>query len=57
MALEIIMKVEKPTVWVHSLVIVGRKDRILMLCLDPKESNKYARRVHFPMPTREEIFK
>lgn len=54
--LDIIEKVEEPTEWVHSLVIVERQDKPLRLCIDPKELNRYVKREHFQLPTRGEIF-
>ena len=33
----VISKIEEPTDWVNSLVIVKKKDKTLRLCLDPKE--------------------
>ena len=33
----VISKIEEPTGWVNSLVIVEKKDKTLRLCLDPKE--------------------
>lgn len=38
--LDIIQEAEEPKEWVHSLVIVMKKDGSLRLCLDPKELNK-----------------
>ena len=53
---EIIAKVDKPTNWVNSLVIVEKKDGSLRLCLDPKDLNKVIRREHFQIPTFEDVF-
>ena len=36
----IVGKVDNPTDWVNSLVIVENKDGSLRLCLDPKDLNK-----------------
>jgi hypothetical protein len=55
-SLDILDKVEELTEWVHSLVIVERKDDSLRLCMDPKELNRYVKREHFQLPTRGEIF-
>lgn len=33
---DVIECVHEPTEWVHSLVIVAKKDGLLRLCLDPK---------------------
>ncbi|XP_044005925.1 uncharacterized protein K02A2.6-like [Aphidius gifuensis] len=51
----IISKVDKPTEWVNSLVIVEKKDGSLRLCLDPSNLNKYIMREHFKMSTTEDI--
>ena len=34
---KVIQKVNKPTDWVHNLVIVEKKDGSLRLCLDPRK--------------------
>ena len=51
----IIVKVEEPTEWVNSLVIVEKPNGDLRLCLDPRELNKVLKREHFQLPTFEEI--
>ncbi|XP_021347384.1 uncharacterized protein K02A2.6-like [Mizuhopecten yessoensis] len=53
--MKVIEKVEKPTEWVSALVIVPKPNGKLRLCLDPRNLNKYIRREHFKLPTREEI--
>ena len=53
--LEIIKKIEEPTEWVNSLVIVEKSNGDLRLCLDPKDLNKYIMREHHHIPTRSEI--
>lgn len=50
----IIAKVDKPTDWVNSLVIV-EKDGSLCLCLDPKDLNKVIKKEHFQIPTFEDV--
>ena len=52
---EIIAKVDKPTNWVNSLVIVEKKDGSLRLCVDPKDLNQVIRREHFQIPTFEDV--
>ena len=37
----VITKLGYPTKWVNVLVIVGKKDCSLRLCLDPKDLNNY----------------
>ena len=48
-------KVNKPTDWVHNLVIVEKKDGSLRLCLDPRELNKAIKRENFQIPTVEDV--
>ena len=51
----VIRKTSKPTEWVHSLVVVEKKDRSLRLCLDPKDLNKSIMREHFMLPTSQDV--
>jgi hypothetical protein len=51
----IISKVDKPTDWVSSLVIVENKDGSLRPCLDPTDSNKAIKREHYHTPSIDEI--
>jgi len=51
----IIARVEEPTQWVNSIVVVTKKDGNLRICLDPRELNKWVQREHYPLPTIEEI--
>jgi hypothetical protein len=51
----IIAKVDHPTDWVNSLVIVEKKNGDLRLCLDPKHLNKAIKREHFMIPTAQDI--
>ncbi|VDI33051.1 Hypothetical predicted protein [Mytilus galloprovincialis] len=53
--LGIVEKVEQPTEWVSSMVIVERADGKLRICLDPKDLNRAIKREHFILPRREEI--
>lgn len=53
--LEVIKKIDEPTEWVSSLVIVQKKTGALRICLDPRDLNRAIRREHFKLPTREEI--
>ena len=41
---KVIQKVNKPTVWVHNLVIVEKKRGSLRLCLDPRDGTKLSSR-------------
>ena len=52
---EIIQKVDHPTDWVNSLVIVEKPNGKLRLCLDPKELNKAIKREHYQINTLEEL--
>ena len=51
----VVSKVEKPTDWVNSLVIVEKKDGSLRICLDPKDLNKSIKREYYSPPTIEAI--
>lgn len=51
----VISKVDYPTDWVNSLMIVEKPDKSLRICLDPKPLNKFIRREHFLIPTNEDI--
>ncbi len=52
---EIISKVDQPTDWVSSLVVVEKSDNSLRLCLDTVHMNKAIRREHFHIPTFDEV--
>ncbi|GFT45669.1 transposon Tf2-9 polyprotein [Nephila pilipes] len=43
----IVSKVNKPTDWVQSLVIVEKPNGNLRLCLDPRDLNKVIKREHY----------
>ena len=51
----VITKLDHPTEWVNSLVIVKKKDGSLRLCLDPKDLNEYILRDFKTIPSPEEI--
>ncbi|CAI5671480.1 unnamed protein product [Oreochromis niloticus] len=53
--LEVIEKIDEPTEWVSSLVIVEKKTGKLRVCMDPRDLNRAIKREHFKLPTREEI--
>ncbi len=53
--LEIITKVEEPTEWVNSIVIVEKPNCSVRICLDPKNLNEAIKREHFPMQTADDI--
>jgi len=50
-----IEKVDQPTEWVNSIVIVEKPDGNLRICLDPKDLNRAVQREHFQLPTAAEI--
>ena len=52
---KVMQKVNKPTDWVHNLVIAEKKDGSLRLCLDPRELNKAIKRENFQIPTVEDV--
>ena len=43
---DVVQKVDRPTSWVNSLVIVEKRDGSLRLCLDPRDLNKAIRIEH-----------
>ena len=52
--LGVLAKVETPTDWVNSMVVVQRPGK-LRICLDPSNLNKFVKREHTHLPTTEEI--
>ena len=54
--MDVIRKVDDPTEWVNSLVVVEKpKSKKLRVCLDPRPLNKAICREHFHLPTLEDI--
>lgn len=51
----IIAKVNKPTDWVNSLVIVEKQNGSLRICLDPRNLNKAIKREHHMIPSADDI--
>ncbi|GFX62026.1 uncharacterized protein K02A2.6 [Trichonephila clavipes] len=51
----IVSKVNKPTDWVQSLVIVEKPNENLRLCLDPRDFNKVIKREHYKIPCSDDI--
>jgi hypothetical protein len=52
----VIRKVEEPTDWVSSMVVVEKpKSKKLRICLDPQMLNRAIKREHFQLPTIEDI--
>ncbi|KAI8506223.1 hypothetical protein Bbelb_156500 [Branchiostoma belcheri] len=54
--LGVIRKVDEPTDWVNSLVVVEKpRTGKLRVCLDPRDLNKAIKREHYQLPTLEDI--
>jgi len=51
----IIVKVNQPTQWANSIVVVEKRDGSVRICLDPKELNKAVMREHHHIPALEDI--
>lgn len=52
---DVITKVDTPTPWVNSLVVVEKPNGKLRVCLDPKDLNNAIQRPHYPMRTLDDI--
>lgn len=52
----IITLVQEPTEWVSRMMVVGKPDGDVRICLDPSELNKAVQRQHFSVPTVEQLF-
>ena len=55
-SLGVIEKVDGPTEWVSSMVLVSKDAASIRICLDPTDLNKYVMREHTRLPTPEETF-
>ena len=53
--LNVISKVDEPTKWVNSIVVVPKPNGVLRICLDPRDLNKVINREHYKMITLEEV--
>ena len=53
--LKIIRRVDEPTDWVNSMVVVPKADGEVRICLDPRDLNSAIKREHYQMPTLNEI--
>ena len=51
----VIKKVDTPTDWVSSLVIVKKPNGKLRICIDPKPLNQALKRSHYPLPVVDDI--
>ncbi|XP_038071222.1 uncharacterized protein K02A2.6-like [Patiria miniata] len=54
-SLGVITRVDEPTDWVNSLVVVKKKNGDIRVCMDPRDLNRAIKREHYKMPTREEV--
>ena len=53
--LQVITKVDTPTHWVNSMVVVEKPSGALRICLDPRDLNKVIHRPHYPLKTLSDI--
>ena len=53
--LDVLEKIEEPTDWVSSLVVVEKPNAQIRVCLDPKDLNRAIKHQHHPMPTVDKI--
>ena len=51
----VLCKVDQPTDWVNSLLVVEKSNGSFRLCLDPKDLNKAIKREHYKKFTIQEI--
>lgn len=51
----VIKKVDEPTDWVNSMVVVEKRSGKLRVCLDPHDLNKVIQRPHYPLKTLDDI--
>lgn len=49
--LGVLEKVDQPTEWVNSILMLEKPDGNLRICLDPKDLNRTVKREHFQLPT------
>ena len=52
---KIITPVTEPTDWVSSVLAVPKKDKLVRICLDPRDLNTAIKRSHCPSPTVEDV--
>ena len=53
--LDVIEKIDEPTAWVSSMVIVEKGNGQLPICLDPRDLNSAIKRNHYPMLTVDDV--
>ena len=51
----VLRKVDGPSEWVNSMVVVQKKDGRLRICIDPKDLNQALKREDYQLPTIEQI--
>ena len=51
--LNVITKVDEPTNWVNSMMVVPKPNGTVRICLDQRDLNKTINREHYKMPTLE----
>jgi hypothetical protein len=51
-----ITPVHEPIEWASRIMVVGKPDGDVRICLDPSELNKAVQRQHFSVPTIEQLF-
>ena len=53
--LNVISKVDEPTKWVHSMVVVPKPNGAVRICLYPRDLNKAINSKHYKMITLQEV--
>ena len=53
--LGVVEKVDQPTDWISSLVVIMKPNGKARLCIDPKPLNKAIKRNHYPMKTLDDV--
>ncbi|KZS19686.1 Uncharacterized protein APZ42_013852 [Daphnia magna] len=54
--IDILTPVHEPTEWVSRMMVVGKPDGDVRICLNPFELNKTIQHQHFAVPTIEQLF-
>ena len=52
---DIITDVDKPTEWVHNIVVIEKKNKQLRICLDPKPLNAVILREYYNIPSPADV--
>lgn len=53
--LKVIEKVNQPTNWVNSMVVVEKRNKKVRICIDPRDLNRAIKREHYPMKTVDDV--